>query len=228
FVEVRDQRSEVRKEASRSYLISDLRPPTSGFDVTRLTDPVVSILSRPAWLAVLGGIALFTFLVVNVLVWATLRKSPGPQTTVGRPHLQPIEDVVVTGGHKHEVALAVERNECAEPLEVRVEGLPADMKILRKAPTLALGPDQEVAVLPLLAPLDVELPSCAVFVSLWQGGEKIEEQQFHLSVRKVTRPILHKPPNVECQAGTPYDFTAHVERNGCQEPLALEFDGLPA
>ncbi|HEY7425329.1 MAG TPA: hypothetical protein VH682_13945, partial [Gemmataceae bacterium] len=177
---------------------------------------------------VLGGIALFTFLVVNVLVWATLKKPPGPETTVRRPHLQPIDDVTVTGGHKHEVALAVERNECAEPLEVRVAGLPPAMKMLLKTPTLALGPDQEFAVLPLLAPLDIELPSCAVFVSLWQGGEKIEEQHFHLSVRKVPRPILHKPLNLECQAGTSHVFTAQVERNGCQEPLALEFDGLPA
>jgi hypothetical protein len=197
-------------------------------ELTRFLEPVVSILSRPGWLAVLGAIALLSFLVVNVLVWATLKKPSGAETTVRRPHLQPIDDVIIPGGHKHEIALAVERNECAEPLEVRVAGLPADVKTLVKTPALTLGSDQETAVLPLLAPLDVELPPSAVFVSLWQGGEKIEEQHFRLSVRKTPQPTLHQPEDVECRAGASCVFTARVERNGCSEPLALEFSGLPA
>ena len=68
--------------------------PQGAWDLTRLSDPLVSILSRPGWLAVLGGVALLSFVVVNVLVWASLKpKPPGP--TVPQPRLDSIDDVIV-------------------------------------------------------------------------------------------------------------------------------------
>jgi hypothetical protein len=186
-----------------------------------LSDPLVSILSRPGWLAVLGGVALLSFVVVNVLVWASLKPKPrGP--SVAQPRLQSIDDVIVKGGHRHEVLLTVERNECEEPLTIQVHGLPPDMP----APPLTLKPDQESVPLPLLAPLGVELPPREIIVSLWRGDQKIEEQHFQFSVQKVARPILHKPDNIVCPAGTSFDFTGRVDRNGCEEPLVVEFAGL--
>lgn len=54
----------------------DAQPPTptparSLFDIATLTDPIVSMLSHPTWLATLGLIALISFLVVNVMVWSS-------------------------------------------------------------------------------------------------------------------------------------------------------------
>jgi pimeloyl-ACP methyl ester carboxylesterase len=58
----------------------DAQPPQSAaspkksFDLATLTEPVVSILSRPGWLAALGAIALLSFLTVNVLVWSSVKQ----------------------------------------------------------------------------------------------------------------------------------------------------------
>lgn len=53
----------------------DAQPPAAAarslFDVAALTDPLVSMLSHPAWLATVALIALISFLVVNVMVWSS-------------------------------------------------------------------------------------------------------------------------------------------------------------
>lgn len=170
----------------------------------------------------LGGVALLSFVVVNVLVWASLKPKPPPGPSIVQPRLQSLDDVSVKGGRRHEVLVTVERNECDEPLQIQMHGLPPEIA----APKRTLEPDQESVALPLLAPLGVELPPREVVVSLWRGGEKIDEKHFQFAVRKVPRPSLGKPDNLVCQAGTSLDFTAHVERNGCEEPLIVEFAGL--
>ncbi|MGH7223203.1 MAG: alpha/beta hydrolase, partial [Gemmataceae bacterium] len=63
-------------------------PPKKPFDVAHLADFLVSLLSRPAWLAALGALALVCFLVVNVLVWSSVKQ---PATTDTANH-QPASD----------------------------------------------------------------------------------------------------------------------------------------
>jgi hypothetical protein len=194
-------------------------------DVTTLLDPVVSVLSRPGWMAALGAIALFSFLLVNVLVWFFLRQPPTPAPGIRGAHLDAIEDVMLKGGQKREILLHVERHDCTEPLRIQVDGLPADMK----PPLPTLTADQETAVLTLVAPLELELPARDAIVSLWQGRQRIDEQPFRLSVSKVSRPRLLKDKleAIRCKAGKSLAFTAEVDRRGCDEPLTLRFDHLP-
>ena len=64
---------------SAAEIERDAQPPApvaahSPFDVALLTDPLVSMLSHPAWLATLGLIALVSFLVVNVMVWSSVKE----------------------------------------------------------------------------------------------------------------------------------------------------------
>jgi hypothetical protein len=66
-------------------------------DVATLADPLVSLLSHPAWLATLGVIALISFLVVNVLVWSSVKQPPPPSP---RPTLGDIQDVTLQAGRK--------------------------------------------------------------------------------------------------------------------------------
>ncbi len=174
------------------------------------------------WLAALGAIALLSFLVVNVLVWSSV-KPPTTTPTAQRPRLLPVEDVTLTGGHKQEISLVIERHDCTEPLRIQVEGLPAGIK----ASALTLTPEQDTATLPLLAPLGGEPLARDVFVSLWQSGQRIEEHHFRLSVHPVACPVLLQPESIHCTAGTTFLFTGTVDRTACQEPLRLQFEGLP-
>ena len=196
-------------------------------DVTTLLDPVVSILSRPGWMAALAAVALVSFLLVNLLVWFFLRQPGATPVPPSRgPHLNYIEDVMLKGGQKREVLLQVERNDSIEPLEIQVDGLPAKMK-----PALpALAADQDTATLPLVAPLEYELPAHDVIVSLWHGGHRIDEQPFRLSVRKVPRPSLvkEKLESIRCIAGQLFVFPVTVDARGCQEPFSVRFDDLPS
>jgi hypothetical protein len=202
------------------------RPPAAkkpSIDLSRLTDPLVAILSRPAWLAALGAVALVSFLVVNVLVWSTV-KPPLAPPVAARPTLAPLEDFVLRGGQRREITFAVERNHCRDPLTIHVDGLPADLK----APVLTVAPEQEAVALPLVAPLDVEVPPREVFVSLWQGGERLQEARFRLAIRKVPRPLLRQPESIRCKAGAAFEFIGDVDRRDCSEPLTLRFEKLPA
>ncbi|HWG42439.1 MAG TPA: hypothetical protein VN688_06590 [Gemmataceae bacterium] len=214
----RGSSSEMRLQTRGSSPASARR----AFDTASLMEPVVSILSRPSWLAALGAIALVSFLVVNVLVWSSVK--PPPALAAQGPRLHPLEDVTLTAGHKREIRLLVERHDCTEPLRIQVEGLPADIK----APLLTLTPQQDTASLPLLAPLGGKPSSQDVAVSLWQGGERVEEQRFRLSVHPIPRPVLLQPESIHGKAGTTFLFTAAVDRHDCPEPLALELEGLPA
>ena len=188
-------------------------------DLSRLTETVVAILSRPVWLAALGVVALVSFLVVNVLVWSTVKQPP----VAARPALAPLEDVVLKGGQRRDITFAVERNNCSDPLTIHVDGLPADLK----APVLTVAPEQDAVALPLVAPLDVEVPPRDVFVSLWQGDERLQEARFRLAISKVPRPMLRQPEPIHCQAGAAFVFAGDVDRRDCAEPLSLRFDGLP-
>ncbi len=65
----------------------DTQPPAparSPFDIAALTDPLVAMLSHPAWLATLGLIALISFFVVNVMVWSSATR-PAAEELVARP-----------------------------------------------------------------------------------------------------------------------------------------------
>ncbi len=76
----------------------DTHPPApattakKSFDAATLADPLVSILSRPAWLAVLGVIALISFLVVNVMVWSSVKQPATTPEVVQRPIQEKSDD----------------------------------------------------------------------------------------------------------------------------------------
>jgi pimeloyl-ACP methyl ester carboxylesterase len=185
--------------------------------------PLLSLLSRPMALAVLGATVLIGLLFVNLLVWTFARQSSPPPPDSRTARLLPLPDVPLRGGYRKEIALQIERNECDEPLTIHVDGLPPELTV----PTLKLPPDGEKVSLPLLAPLSFELPPRDVFVSLWQGGRRIDEQQFRLSVSGVARPLLHPPESIRCRPGQSLVFTGRVERRECRERLRLQFDRLP-
>jgi hypothetical protein len=187
-----------------------------------LIGPLAALLSRPAWLTTLGAIALIGFLLVNVLVWS-FAKQPESAPPAAPPRLLAIPEVSLRGGYKQQVPLFITRNDCAEPLTIHVEGLPAEMK----PPVLELSPDQDSVTLPLLAPLDMDLSPRDVLVSLWRDGRRIDEQRFQLSVRKVARAVLRPSEPIRCKPGATVDFTGQVDRRGCDEPLTLRFLDLP-
>jgi hypothetical protein len=66
----------------------DAQPPPAAapkpFEVATLSDFLVSILSRPGWLAALGALALASFLIVNVLVWSSVKR-PAPTHETNQP-----------------------------------------------------------------------------------------------------------------------------------------------
>jgi hypothetical protein len=208
----------------------DLEPPPlepaaagrSPFDVATLADPLVSLLSRPAWLATMGVIALISFFVVNMLVWSSIKQ---PATaSVPRPTLAGIDDVVLTGGHEKQIHFTVERHGFRQPLTLRIAGLPDEME----APEpLELRGGQNRVPWTFLPPLGLDLLQREVRVSLWDGDEKIDEKPFFLSIHMVPRPVLKQPDNLACQAGHSSEFSFEVQRNDCRELLRLWMEGLP-
>lgn len=190
-------------------------------DVGTLADPLISLLSQPAWLATLGVIALISFLVINVLVWSTVKQPPPPSP---RPTLADIEDVTLEAGRRTLLHFTIKRHNFHPPLTVRIEGLPNEVPA---PPPLLFPVDEDKASLTLLPPLGTELPPCEPRVSLWDGNEKIDEKTFHLSLHTVPRPLLKALENISCQAGRSSEFDFGVQRNGCREPLQLRLEGLP-
>lgn len=197
-------------------------------DPTALVDPLVSILSRPVWLAVLGVIALLSFLVVNVLVWSSV-KQPAPAPVVRPPVLAQLDDVMLREGYKKTLRFAVERRDCREPLTLRVEGVPDDLKAPedRRTSEMILAGDEDTCSLHLLAPLGVAPPRRTVRVVLWEGHIKRDELTFHLSVQPIPHPLLQAPNTIACSAGRSQTFAFPIRRNDCREPLFLSLEGLP-
>jgi pimeloyl-ACP methyl ester carboxylesterase len=203
--------------------VKPLEPEVAGrspFDAATLADPLVSMLSRPAWLATLGVIALVSFLVVNVLVWSSLKQ---PLAVAPRPALGTLEDVVLKAGHKKRIHFTVERHDYKQPMTLRIEGLPDEMEV----PPLTLPTEENKASLTLLAPLDLDLPHLEPRVSLWDGHDKIDEKTFQIPIERIPRPVLRSPNNIACQVGRYSDFRFDVQRNDCREPLWLRLEGLP-
>lgn len=204
----------------------DAQPPAaaidrSPFEVAGLTDPLVSMLSHPAWLATLGAIALVSFLVINVMMWASVKQ---PTTVaIRRPILAEIGEVVLKSGFKKSIPLDVERHGSQGPLTLRIEGLPDELKV----PPLTLPSNEDRVSLTLLAPLGIVLPPCAARVSLWEGDDKVDEKVMYLSVQTVPRPLLKAVDKITCEAGREAEFVFAVERNDCREPLSVRLDGLP-
>jgi pimeloyl-ACP methyl ester carboxylesterase len=159
-----------------------------------------------------------------LLVWSFARQPPSPPPDSRTAHLLPLADVPLKGGYKKEIELHIERNKCDDPLTIQVDGLPPEITV----PTLKLPPDEAKVTLPLIAPLSFDLPPRDVFVSLWQGGRRIDEQHFLLSVNRVARPLLHPPESIHCRVGQSLVFTGQIERRECRERVALQFDRLPA
>jgi pimeloyl-ACP methyl ester carboxylesterase len=193
-------------------------------EVSPRLERIVSLLSRPVVLIVLGALGSIGFLLVNLMVWSFAKQPPAAAPSARTARLLSIPDVPLKGGYKKEVELLIERNDCDDPLTLQVDGLPAEMTV----PALNLPAEEEKIALPLLAPLNFDLPARDVFVSLWQGGRRIDEQRFRLSVSRVARPLLHSPDPLHCRAGESLVFTGQVERRDCREPLTLRFMGLPA
>jgi hypothetical protein len=67
-------------------------PPKKPFGLATLADPLVSILSRPGWLAALGVIALVSFLVVNVLVWSSVKQPVKTDENTSPPALDEADE----------------------------------------------------------------------------------------------------------------------------------------
>jgi hypothetical protein len=210
---------EIERDAQPPPLASVAKNP---LDVGTLTDPLVSILSRPAWLAVLGLIALVSFLVVNVLVWSSVKQ---PQTAAAnrRPTLADIDEVALKAGHKQAIHFAVKRHDCREPLTLRLEGLPDEMKMS----PLILEANEDKASLTLQPPLGLASSKRAARVSLWQGDDKLDEKSFHLTIQKTPRPLLRALSEIACSSGHSALFVFGVQRDDCREPLVLRLEGLP-
>ncbi|MHB1423748.1 MAG: alpha/beta hydrolase [Gemmataceae bacterium] len=207
----------------------DTRPPApavaerQAFDVGTLADPLVSILSRPVWLTALGLIALVSFLVVNVLVWSSVKQHTPPAAANKRPRLADIDDLVLKAGQKKPLHFAVNRHDCREPLTIRVEGLPEEMKVT----PLTLSADEDKASLTLLVPLKIASSKREARVSLWEGDTKLDEKTFLLFLQKAPRPLLKPPGEIACQAGQSASFTFGVQRDDYREPLLVRLEGLP-
>jgi hypothetical protein len=209
----------------------DTHPPDADKprDAAPLVEPLVSILSRPAWLAALGAIVLLSFLVLNVLVWSSVKQPVTTAAVVRPPVLKPIEDVLLREGYKSAIHFHVDRRDCRDPLTLRIDGVPDDLKAPedRRVSTLSLAQGADSCSLRVLAPLGVGPPRRNVRVSLWDGGEKKDEQTFHLSVQAIARPALPPPDNIACRAGQSPTFSFPVRRNACREPLFITLEGLP-
>ncbi|HTU22234.1 MAG TPA: hypothetical protein VMG10_29615 [Gemmataceae bacterium] len=203
--------------------------PKKPFDAATLADPLVSILSRPGWLAVLGTLALASFLVVNVLVWSSAKQPETEAAIVRRPALADLNNVVLKMGYRKTIHLSVERGDCREPLILRLDDLPDELKAPedRKASVLTLAAEEDTIALPLLAPLGIGPPRRAVHVSLWEGDDKVDEKTFHLSVQPIPCPLLKAPDNISCRAGDSAVFAFVVDRHDCREPLRVQLVGLP-
>ncbi len=191
-------------------------------------DPVLSLLSRPVSLVIVGAIVLLSFIVLNVLVWSSVK--PASATVSERlPSLSHLDDVTLRAGFKTTIAFHVDRRDCREPLILRLEGMPDEVKAPDAPATsvLSLASDEETCSLRLIAPLGAAPPQRTVHVSLWQGEEKRAEQAFQLSVLPTPRPLLQPPENIVCPAGSSKTFAFSLQRNACREPLSVDFEKLP-
>jgi hypothetical protein len=189
-------------------------------------DPIIAMLSRPLWLGVLGAVALGSLLLINVLLLARSRQPQTAPVAAPEPHLLPLDDVVLKGGYRHDVRIAVERDGCEEPLTVRVEGLPEGVTA---PPPLTLTADHSDGKVSLLARLGAGPPPGPVHFTLWRGERKVHTLAATLTVQPVPRPsLVSVPARVSLVPGKPFVVRAEVERNGCQEPLTLHIDELPA
>jgi hypothetical protein len=196
------------------------RPP--GRDLTSLADLAVGLLSRPILLALTGVVALLSFVLVNVLVWFLVRTPPAETPAVAPPHLLPVGPIHLRGGYRQTIVVAVDRNDCHDPLSIRMEGVP---ETWRPVPTPLAG-DQTIASLGLLPELD-RGGTFDIVLSLWQAGHKLGEQPAKLVVDRVPAPVLLDADAVHLKPGGTCSLTSRVDRRGCKEPLFLRIDDLP-
>ena len=84
-------------------------PTRSAFDPAALMDPIVAILSRPRWLAALGAIALVSFLVVNLLVWSSIKQPAPAVPDIQQPPPQPLQEPMLKGEPKQQIPPVIER-----------------------------------------------------------------------------------------------------------------------
>jgi hypothetical protein len=220
-----------RRSAVEIHL--DARPPADEEEKSQeaapVVDPLLSILSRPAWLGTLGAIVLLSFIALNLLVWSTVKPPATTPPTERPPVLSRLEDVTIREGYKTTLVFRVDRRDCREPLTLRVEGISDDEKLPedRHPSIFHLAENETSCTLLLLAPLGVGPPRRTVHVSLWQGDDKREEQTFQLSVVPIPRPQLKPLENISCPAGGTKTFAFSIQRNACRESLYVSLEGLP-
>src|SRR5205085_12565714 len=121
------------------------------------------------------------------------------------------------------VEIAVERRESAEPLTVRLEGLPERVTCR----PLTLEPGQGAGRLELGAAPDAA-GAYPVRALLAEGDRQTDEQAATLTVAEFLKPeMLRRVGRVALRPGAQLDVVVEVDRHDCAEPLTLKFEGLP-
>lgn len=180
------------------------------------------LLSRP-W--IMGGIA-GSVLLLGLLTWLLWPRSTGAGSPPGKPAdvvLLSVPEVTMQGGDKQTVDVKVQRQQWLDPLEVKVEGLPGNVK----ARKLVLQPFQEASLLELTAELTAEIPARPILLSLWRDGSRVSEQRFTLTVHKRPLPRLRPLQPVLLKAGDKRTLEYEIERKGSRDRVHVELKDLP-
>jgi pimeloyl-ACP methyl ester carboxylesterase len=177
--------------------------------------------TRPFWL---GLAILAVALAVPLAVWAVWSHRPTDKhNTPLLPRLPTIPAVVMNGGEKRDLEIVVILNGCLKPLGVLVEGLPEGVTYQ----PVPLAADEVVARVQLSAAPNAEVEPSEVRMTLWMDGEKIDEQPFDLTVRKIPLPRLHVVPSLALLPGQRTGLDVPVDRRGYPGVLTVRAEDLP-
>ena len=158
--------------------------------------PALPWWSRRPWLALtlVGGLLLAVAAGVGGLIWMAGQpplvvradppvKTPGPTDVPKKPgdapplRLSPIAPIALQQGQSTIVKVAVQRDDHSQPIEFRLEGLPAGVEASR----VPAGPDADAAAFELTAAADAA-PAETWVTAAARAGDARRDGVFHLKV----------------------------------------------
>jgi hypothetical protein len=184
------------------------------------------VKGKPWAVAVGGGV--LVVLVASILLLTQMGSANVANPGSSEPVLHVHAGLELRGGDTQDLAFVIDRNSCAEPLEVRVEGLPEQVK----AATVQLDNTATVGQVQVTAGLRSEWPARPIQVSVWANGDlgsrKVAEETVTLTVHKRLLPRLLPPNPIILRPGETRTVKFRIERMGCDEALQLRLSELLA
>ncbi len=185
------------------------------------------VLERPWVLPWVFGPVVLLILVVVGFSFPRAPKPPPLPPEPPPPQPAPVlflpSELALDAGETAPLHLQVRRNGNAQPLEVRLNGLPENVT----AEPITLAPEHESAVARISAGIRADNPGEHVRVSLWEEDHKLDEKRFVLTIHKKFLPDLAPVDPLILQPGEETQLLFQMDRQGNRDVITVQLEDLP-